>query len=100
MGTATWTSKKIGSLGNLRMRIGDVTMSSSYATNGDTLTAGAVEMNEILVAEFPETFTGGYELAYDRTNSKVKAYVITTGVEAANTTNLSGVTSRAIFWGY
>jgi len=101
MGTATWASKKVWSAGNLRGKIGDVTMSNSYSTNGDTLTAGAVEMNEIIQPNISgDDKLNGYHFAYDRTNGKMKVYVITTGVEVTSTTNLSGFTVRCEFIGY
>ena len=48
MGSATWKEVKIGSLGNLRVKIGDLTMSSSYATGGDAAAPSLFGLQEVL----------------------------------------------------
>lgn len=59
--------------GNRRAVLGTLTMSSSYATNGDTVTAagyGLVKLDAINFLSQPS----GYTLYFDKTNLKVKAF--------------------------
>jgi hypothetical protein len=73
------TTQTIGSgdsflpLGNRNGVLATVAMSSSYATNGDTVTAakfGLVTIDEISILSQP----AGYVLEFDKTNLKFKAY--------------------------
>lgn len=59
--------------GNRRAVLGTLTMSSSYSTNGDTVTAagyGLVSLDALLILSQP----AGYTLFFDKANLKVKAY--------------------------
>lgn len=59
--------------GNRRAVLGTLTMSSSYATNGDTVTAsgyGLTALDALLFMSQP----AGYTLYFDKANLKVKAY--------------------------
>lgn len=68
-------------------------MSSSYATNGDTVTArgfGLTEIDEVVILNQP----AGYTLTYDRTNLKVKAY-LSSGFTPAGTISAPTFTGTA-----
>ena len=73
-----------------RLYWGKATLSSSYATNGDT-----VDATGDLGYEFAQLTGEGYVLKFDQPTQKVKAFRQTaaTGalVEVPNTTNLSAV---------
>jgi hypothetical protein len=81
----------------------DITGDSSYPTNGEDLTRAQLGFVVIESADFSPA--GGYTFDYDRTNQKVKAYWVDTTTdgapqaEVANATNLSAVTTRAVFTG-
>lgn len=71
---------------------------ASYATGGDPLVAGDVKLGAIDEIDFgpgsdtpPATI---YTLVYDYVNQKVLWFVGTTGLQAANATNLSAFSSR------
>lgn len=84
----------------------DITFDSSYPTGGEALaltTLGlARHLREIRFSEV----SAGYQLEYDRTNEKVKAYWVDTTVdgaamaEVANTTDLSTLTAKVVAIGY
>lgn len=78
----------------------DVAMSSSYATNGDTLdfsTKSPPGMAPTRVMAFP---SAGYVPEYDLTNKKMKVYQQSAATsaltEVPNTTNLSAVTFQCL----
>ena len=94
MGNATYAKPdgvpRTNYVGLVKEYIRDITLSSSYATGGDTLDlAAALGVNKIIDVDFDAV--GGYNFKY--TAGKILAYNGTT--EIANTTDLSGVTSRA-----
>jgi hypothetical protein len=41
---------------------------------------------------------GGYSFEYDRTNKKIKGYVVSTGAEIGNATDLSALSVRGSFY--
>lgn len=81
---------------------GTITMSNSYATGGDSITAaqmGLGTIKKILIAS-----AGGYVLRYNSANGTIQAY--DTGAasgdalaEAVSTTNLSAVVADCIAYG-
>jgi hypothetical protein len=76
-------------VGLLQEYIRDITMSSSYATGGDTLDlAAALSVNTIIMVEFEPVL--GYNFKY--TSGKILAYNGTT--EETNTTDLDGFSIR------
>lgn len=103
MGNLTVTVVKRNVTGGQRRVIADITYSSSYATNGDTMVAADITkllpeatggLADVLLATFEDSSLG--HAAYlDRTNKKIKAWNGTT--EIANATNLSAVTVRGEF---
>lgn len=73
---------------------------SSYPTGG-TATFSTLVKNAIaatfpgsyeIVSVEPRGLNGGYEFVYDDTNDKLLSVVKSSGVETANTTDLSGTT--------
>lgn len=89
-----------GVRGNRKYVTADVTMSASYATNGDTIVAADIAkllpegetLAQLLDFTFINRGASGHSLELDRANSKVKAFNGTT--EIANATNLSAVVGR------
>jgi hypothetical protein len=83
-----------------KLVVADITGSSSYATNGETYTSAQFEMiTGSIDAMLDCKSTPGYDLVFDIPNKKVKFFVVTTGVEVANATNLSAVTGRVVVLG-
>lgn len=83
-------------MGSQKVLNREITMSSSYATGGDTLNlATALGLNRITQVVFEGD--GGYTLVYDAANGKILAYNGTTQI--ANTTDLSSVAQRAKIFG-
>ena len=83
--------------------IADVTFDSSYPTGGEPLAAAAifdaafgpgVVTSVHHVSSGSRTVPGSNIFHYDYTNSKMLAFVITTGVEVANTVDLSAAIVR------
>lgn len=70
----------------LRTLYGKFTFSASYATGGESL--DLTPHFSVLKSVFAEP-SDGYDFIYDLTNKKLKAFVRTTGLEVAATTNLS-----------
>lgn len=115
MGSATWKEVKIGSLGNLRVKIGDLTMSSSYATGGDAAAPSLFGLQEVLfidtiniastaIAVSPVFSSNLYQ-------SKIQAWDTTApttpvnasaqvGTEVGSTTNLSTTIVRCLVYGF
>jgi hypothetical protein len=104
MGVATFTQvlDTIPLGGSNKLYVGTLTMSSSYATNGDTIdwpgdwaATGGVTDARVQLSD-----TGGRVLEYDGTNGKVKAYqdngTATAAAlpEVANATNLSAIVAE------
>jgi hypothetical protein len=104
MGAATIVAKRKQVTGNRVRQSFDLTLSASYATNGDTLAASELakiipdrktitDLNFVDIVEF-ELGAAGHALYLDRTNLKVKAFNGIT--EIANATNLATVVIRGI----
>ena len=85
MGTATFVEKKYSVFGNMRIRVGDVTLSASYAAGGDTLSASSLGFNEIIWAAPEGLAATRLDTAYDRANGKILAYFPTGGTSTAPT---------------
>lgn len=107
MGTATFTGNATNPTnvnGNLRVKQGTVTMSSSYATGGDALTPGAIGLERII--NWDINTDDGYILKYDKANNKVLAYYADYDagadgalIQVANAVDLSAVVSDSKFEG-
>jgi hypothetical protein len=91
-------------LGSLDMWQGKITHTASYATNGDTLQARQVGMNVIEGGIVASTLGAGGALfeVLPQTDgtAKIRAIVMSTGAEVANTTNLSALVSQCWLWGH
>lgn len=104
MGAATITLKRKQIVGNRVRQSFDLTLSASYATNGDTLAASELAkivpdrkvITDLLFVDYFDAELGpaGHAIWFDRTNLKVKAFNGTT--EIANATNLAAVVVRCI----
>lgn len=72
---------------------GNITMSTSYATGGDTIKANSVAMQRIVGGVVSAAGANSYQVI-PQTNGdvKIKAIVNATGAEVANATNLSAIT--------
>lgn len=94
--------KRTGILPTGTARIADITMSSSYATGGDTFTASQFELRSIDAILI--VGAGGRLLEPDIANSKILAYEDGATVSGAldqvpAATNLSTVVARALIIG-
>lgn len=81
---------------------GSITLSNSYATGGDTLTAAQLGLGTIKGIQISPA--SGYVFAYNSGTGKVQAYetgAALSGVlaEAANGTNLSAISAGVEAWG-
>lgn len=86
-------------VGLRKMRTGTITMSSSYATDGDSIVAGFttfgfVQKPDLVIIECKT----GYALVWDSANDKIIAYA-SGGTQVANTTNLAAVAAKFIALG-
>ena len=83
---------------------GVITMSSSYATNGDTLTMTTIPMDHVtdLVIEggASQASTDGYQFILGGTSIAPKIVARNTAGEIANTTDLSSVNLTVRLVGY
>lgn len=95
---ATPAAAQDGPDGTYKTCYRDVTFSASYTTGGESITPAQVGMQAILQCVTDEAKTNNY-FSYDYVNSKLQAFVSSTGAEVANTTNLSAVTVRCSFRG-
>jgi hypothetical protein len=101
MGVATFTQdldpQPLG--GSNRLYVGRLTLSSSYATGGDTIDWPG-DWTAVTDARVMLAGQGGYVLEYDGANTKVKAYrdngtaTAAPLPEVANATNLSAVSAE------
>lgn len=105
MGACTFTPIKTYIIGDRKEVIGDLTMSSSYATGGDTAPPSLFGLDlELNVVEMFNDITNGtlsFRAIYDHANNKVKAFGTnaTPGAavgdpEVTNATNLSAYVGR------
>lgn len=76
--------------------IGTLAFDSSYPTDGEAITVGNMrEVKGLMAGKY-----GDWIFEYDVTNKKLKAYVMSTGLEVANGTNLSTATGIPyVAWG-
>jgi len=93
-----------GVMGNMRYRIVTVTLSSSYPTNGESLTATDLGFERIaMVVVGSDANTGGYIPQYDYTAEKLLMYEAGADAaqldEVANTTDLSAEVVRIAVYG-
>lgn len=88
-------------IGNKVLSVGNITMSDSYATSGDTLTAADLGMAGIDGVQLGQGDEGTV-LHYDHTNSKILAFqctvtaldTTTAMAEVSSTTDLSSMVVR------
>ncbi len=78
---------KLGNKGNVNSRAVTLTGPASYPTGGFALAEADVQLNRIDWVSMG--CNGTHWFVYDYVNKKVKMFVITTGVEVANTVNTS-----------
>lgn len=74
--------------GDQRVVFDTVTFDSSYPTGGEAVVATDFGLTSLFTI-IPLSDNGTNVIAFDKTNSKLLAYVRTTGVEVANATDLS-----------
>ncbi len=82
---------------NARMAHGQYTGPASYVTGGDPWVAGDVKLSHLTEIFFGLAVNGAGTirgLLYDSTNDTVLWFVLDTGNEVANGTDLSGFNSR------
>ena len=84
-------------MNNHMTRLGDYTGPLSYATGGESLPPEQLGLGAlgIILFELARNAAGTvYGLRYDATNKKVIWYVLDTGAEVANATDLTGFSAR------
>ena len=88
--------RKLKNRNGVRERVISMVGATSYTTGGDAITAANVQLNAIdaIFFELPNPLSD-LAFIYDKTNGKVMAQVISTGLEVAGATNLSTKTVRA-----
>jgi len=74
--------------------VAEITFDSSYPTNGESLTAAQLGVTSLSYVKADDT--DNYTFVYNYTNSKLKAFVRTTGEEATNHANLSAVVTNVL----
>lgn len=82
-----------------RLWVDTYTGPASYATGGDSFVPGDVKLGVIdaLLFELARNAAGLiYGIRYDYTNQMAIWYVLTTGAEVANGTDLSGYSARFV----
>ena len=110
---ATYTQAKVDAYvkGNKRVRVLDITLSGTYATGGDPLTAVALGLKK--VTEFlphgqatDGTLQYGVQPVYNAGSTQVSVKLFETGTAAAgsaekgNTESLTGITFRVTVVGF
>lgn len=106
MAASVSVSHNLGKVGTLVGRVVSVTMDSSYASNGEAITAEACGLSRIVAAGFLPN--GGWVPEWDQANLKIIARGQdgdTTGdpvalSEAASTTNLATIVFTGFVYGY
>lgn len=93
-------------LDQFRCNIVDITFDSSYPTGGESLTRQDLGMDSEVLMVLPQLGDTGYVVLYDRTNSKLMAYMGDNNnasdgplIEVANTTDLSTLDVRLLVIG-
>ena len=74
--------------------VAEITFGSSYPTNGESLTATQLGVTSLSYVKADDT--DDYTFVYNYTNSKLKAFVRTTGEEVTNQTSLSAVVTNVL----
>lgn len=101
MGNVTVAIVRRNVTGGQRNVVADITFSSSYATNGDTVVAADISkllpeatngLSDITFFEYMNPSTGQFAVL-DQTNKKFKLYSVA-GVEATNATDQSAIKVR------
>ena len=77
--------------------VAEITFDSSYPTNGESLTAAQFGVTSLSYVKADDT--DDYTFVYNYTNSKLKAFVRTTGEEVTNQTDLSTVVTNVLVIG-
>lgn len=98
--TITATENQRGVEGNLRRWLGTITFDSSYPTGGEAIAAsdfGLAQIEHVQLA----TGVGALDITphWDQTNSKIILAVSSTGLQVANTTDMSATTVIATVHG-
>ena len=97
MPTITKTGDFHDRTGNFSRRVAQYTGPSSYVTGGDSFPPETLGLGQIQVLLFELAINAAGTvrgLVYDTTNEKVLWYVLDTGAEVANGTDLSGFSAR------
>ena len=74
--------------------VAEITFDSIYPTNGESLTAAQLGVTSLSYVKADDT--DNCTFVYNYTSSKLKAFVRTTGEEAANHANLSTVVTNVL----
>lgn len=104
MGNISAVIKKRSGGYGCRQNVVDLTFSSSYATNGDVLPSNAaLGLDNSLDHIDAGATIGGYAIAFDPTNRKLKLFRQTAAtsalIEVPNATNVSAETVRVVVYG-
>ena len=98
MGTAAFTNiSRLGVGGDEIVVKADLTMSSSYATSGDTPDTSTLPLNTVNTMMIPGVVGSATTLQYLTGTGKIKAYAGSS--EVSNATDLSGITARILIFG-
>lgn len=115
MGSCTWKEIGIVSAGNRRAKIGDLTLSSSYATGGDAAAPSLFGLSEVqfldtisvastAVAISPVFSSNLYQSKIQAWDTTAPTTPVSTsaqvGTEVSSTTNLSTSVYRCMVWGF
>jgi hypothetical protein len=90
--------------GGLRLSVTNIVGDSSYPTGGSAVTPVQLGLNTVLFSQTEVAASTGSNCAstgsvYNASTAKLQCFA-NTGVEIANTTNLSGITWQVIAWGF
>lgn len=85
--------------GDRKVVLSTVTFDDSYPTGGEAVTAALFGLG-LLTTVIPISDNGTNPVAWDGTNSKLLAYVRTTGVEVANAVDLSASVTHLLAIGF
>jgi hypothetical protein len=90
-------------MGALAMTVTTIVGDSSYPTGGSAVTAANLGLSTVLFSQVGASASSGANCAstaqtYNLSTAKLQCFA-NTGIEVANTTNLSGLTLTVIAWG-
>jgi len=98
MGLTVVTLNEQVSLGKWKAQRGQMTLSSAYSTNGDS-----VSVNDFLLYDLKiilhDFSRDGFHFSYDYTNNRMQAFSGNNGQEMAQGTDLSGTVLRFVALG-